>query len=175
MMYYTGKGDKGSTDIRKGRVKKDSEIIELIGSLDELNAFIGYSISKIKYKDIREMLKSTELRLYYISAIVSGYDNLVKNKKIIINEEDITEIEKDIGILSKEIKPLIKFLYPNGSEASCIVNICRAITRRTERRMVRCRIKNENALKYMNRLSSLLFVIFRVLNKRENIKEDTFN
>ncbi len=173
MKYYTGKGDNGMTDIKNGRVKKDSAIIKFIGDLDELSAFLGYAISKINYQDINETLKVVERKIYILSAIASGYNTLVKND-IDISSKDVKEIEKTTDRFSKEINPLTKFLYPNGSESACIINICRTMARRIERDYIESGVKNDYIGAYLNRLSSLLFVIFRLINKRDNFTEEFF-
>jgi cob(I)alamin adenosyltransferase len=174
MKYYSGKGDNGKTDVAGKRVDKDSNVIELIGALDELNSFIGYAVSNIKYDDIKDVLKKTENKIYNISAYVAGYALLIKKEKIGIKKDDINELEKDIDLIAGEIENITKFVCPNGSESSCIINICRTIARRAERAAIKCKIKNVEVLAYLNRLSSLLFVLSRVINKRDGFKEEFF-
>lgn len=173
MKYYTGNGDEGLTDLTRKRVKKDNKMIEFIGTLDELNAFLGYSISKIKYDDVKSILKNIETQVYKINAIASGYSDYVK-KPIEFKKEDITQIEESIDKFSKQTKLLLKFIYPNGDEAACLINICRVIARRAERQYVRAKGNNKIILSYINRLSSLLFVLFRTVNDRSGFKEETF-
>ena len=175
MKYYTGNGDKGETDVANHRVKKDDCIIELIGTLDELNSFIGYALSKVSYEDVKSVLKTIEKRIYSISAEAAGYSDLVKKENISIEKKDVEEIENTTDKFSEEVKPLTKFIYPNGNEAACTMNICRAVARRAERQYIRCKLENEKALSYLNRLSSLLFVLFRVINARERVREETFD
>lgn len=174
MRYYSGNGDDGRTDIADKRIEKDSDIIDLIGSLDELNAFIGYAVSKIKYDDIKAAMKEVERKIYAISAYASGYSKLVKREKVEISKEDVDELEKNIDSFAGETKDIIRFLYPNGSEAGCIINICRTIARKVERSAIKCKLENKGIIAYLNRLSSLLFVLSRVVNKREGITEEFF-
>ncbi|MCL4398512.1 MAG: cob(I)yrinic acid a,c-diamide adenosyltransferase [Candidatus Parvarchaeota archaeon] len=174
MKYYSGKGDNGKTNIADKRVGKDNRIIEFIGSLDELSAFIGYAASKIKYEDIKLILKKIEKKIYIISAYAAGYAPLIKKERIEINKEDVADLERDIDLLAGEIKDITKFIYPNGSESACIINICRTIARKAERYAVKSDIKNEQILAYLNRLSSLLFVLSRTLNKRDGFNEEFF-
>jgi cob(I)alamin adenosyltransferase len=175
MKYYTGNGDKGETDVANHRVKKDDCIIELIGTLDELNSFIGYALSKVSYEDVKSVLKTIEKRIYSISAEAAGYSDLVKKENISIEKKDVEEIETATDKFSEEVKALTKFIYLNGNEAACTMNICRAVARRAERQYIRCKLENEKALSYLNRLSSLLFVLFRVINEREGVREETFD
>ncbi len=175
MKYYTGRGDDGETDKASGRIKKDDKIIELVGSLDELNAFLGYAISKSEYDDVKNALRDIEKRIYKISAIVTGYSEKIKNREISIKNEDIKELERKIDAFSVETPDLIKFIYPNGSEAACTINICRTLARKAERKAVMCEVKDSNVLSYLNRVSSLLFVLFRVMNKRNGYTEEKFD
>ncbi|MGC8533156.1 MAG: cob(I)yrinic acid a,c-diamide adenosyltransferase [Candidatus Parvarchaeum sp.] len=174
MKYYSGRGDDGRTDIAGGRIEKDDNVVELIGNLDELNAFIGYALSKIKYEDIKAEMRKVERKIYFISAYASGYSKLVKREKIEINREDVNELEKAIDSFAKETNDITRFLYPNGSEAACAINVCRTITRKAERSAIKCSIENKEVLAYLNRLSSLLFVLSRVVNKRDGFSEEFF-
>jgi cob(I)alamin adenosyltransferase len=174
MKYYSGTGDKGKTDIANRRIGKDKEIIELIGTLDELNAFIGFALSNTKYLDINSILKKVEKRIYAISACVSGYATLVKREKIEIGKKDVEDLENDINSISNEIEDIVKFIYPNGSESASILNICRTVARKAERYAVKSKINNGSVIAYLNRLSSLLFVLSRVVNKRDGFKEEFF-
>ena len=174
MRYYSGKGDDGKTDIAGRRIEKDNDIIDLIGSLDELNAFIGYAVSRIKYKDIKTAIKEAERKIYAISAYASGYSGLVKREKVEINRKDVDELEKEIDSFAGETEDITRFLYPNGSEAGCIINICRTIARKAERSAIKCKLENKEVLAYLNRLSSLLFVLSRVVNKRDGFSEEFF-
>lgn len=174
MEYYSGRGDKGKTDIANKRIGKDKDVIELIGTLDELNAFIGFTLSKIKYEDVRNMLKKTERAIYIISACASGYAALVKREKVELVKKDVEDLENDIKSISNETDDIVKFIYPNGSESACALNVCRTLARKAERRAIKAKIKNEYILAYLNRLSSLLFVLLRTANKRDGVKEEFF-
>ncbi|MCL4362367.1 cob(I)yrinic acid a,c-diamide adenosyltransferase [Candidatus Parvarchaeota archaeon] len=174
MKYYSGRGDDGRTDIAGKRIEKDDNIIELIGNLDELNAFIGYALSKIQYEDVKTAIRKVERKIYEISAYASGYSKLVKREKTDIDKEDVDELEKEIDSFAGETKDITRFLYPNGSEAACIINICRTITRKAERSAIKCNMENKEVIAYLNRLSSLLFVLSRVVNKRDGFSEEFF-
>ncbi|MCL4373011.1 cob(I)yrinic acid a,c-diamide adenosyltransferase [Candidatus Parvarchaeota archaeon] len=174
MKYYSGKGDEGITDIAGKRIEKDDNLIELIGILDELNAFVGYSISKINYEDIKTAMRKVESKIYAISAYASGYSVLIKREKEGINRKDVDELEKEIDSFAGELKDITRFLYPNGSEAACIINICRTIARKAERSAIKCKLEKKEVLAYLNRLSSLLFVLSRVVNKRDGFNEEFF-
>ncbi len=174
MKYYSGRGDGGETDTANSRVKKDSDTIELVGNLDELNAFLGYAINKTKYDDIKEALEKAEKKIYVISAIVTGYSELVKRENLEITDKDTKELEEYIDKFSEKTDNIIKFVYPNGSESACIINICRVSARKAERQAVKSKIKDKEILSYLNRLSSLLFVLFRLVNRRDSFKEKFF-
>ena len=87
MKYYSGRGDNGRTDIAGKRVEKDNNVMNLIGNLDELNAFVGYAVSKTKYEDIKTAMREVERKIYIISAYASGYSKLVKREKMDINRK----------------------------------------------------------------------------------------
>lgn len=174
MKYYSGKGDDGKTNIAGWRIEKDDGVVEVIGNLDELNAFIGYALSKIQYEDVKTAMREIERKIYIISAYASGYSELVKRVKVEINRKDVDELEKEIDSFAGETKDITRFLYPNGSEAASIINICRTMARKAERSAIRCKLKNADVLAYLNRLSSLLFVLSRVVNKRDGFSEEFF-
>lgn len=174
MKYYSGNGDKGETGIADKKVMKNSREIVLVGALDELNAFLGYAAAKTKHDDIRDLLKKAEERIYVISAYSTGYSSLVEKKEEDITGKDVEELEKAMYTLSKETEDIAKFIRPNGSEAATAINICRTLARKAEREAVGSAVKNKEILAYLNRLSSMLFVLFRVENKRDGFSEEFF-
>lgn len=157
MKYYTGKGDKGETIFLHKKIKKSAKLVKAVGDLDELNTFIGFSYSLIKDQEIKDLLKRIEYDLYQMSSEVAGY-------KKSFTKEKLDFLEKELDKYSNKIEDLHSFIYPNGNEAAVSLNLCRAICRRAERSLVEV-TKNQWILAYINRLSSLFFVLFRYLNK----------
>ncbi len=173
MKYYSGSGDDGSTYICNSRVAKTDKLVKAIGDLDELNAFLGNALSKIKYGSVKDALKRVEHDLYLLSGELSGYiDDSAPAEKVL--ENNVKFIEDSIAFYAKEIKDTTNFIYPNGFDGATSLNVCRTIARRTERTVLDAGVSDVYILKYLNRLSSLLFVMFRYVNKSDNFKEDIF-
>ncbi|SHH40764.1 cob(I)yrinic acid a,c-diamide adenosyltransferase [Thermosipho atlanticus] len=166
-MISTKTGDNGKTSLANGeRVDKDNLRVEVYGVLDELNSYLGLAKQYLdeKEKDVIEDIQRTIFRLS---------SELAKGERF-VKLIDINEIEKLTILVEKYEKTLnLKgFILPGSNFASAILDICRTIARRAERRIVSLS-KNENVRKeilaYINRLSDLLFVIARYVEK-DNIK-----
>jgi cob(I)alamin adenosyltransferase len=173
MKYYTGKGDAGETYICHVKVAKTDKLIKAIGELDELNAYIGYTLSKIKYGSVRDALEKIEHDIYLLSGQISGYASDV-NPKEGISEENIKFLENAMETYSKDLKDITNFVYPDGLDDATSINICRAIARRAERSILEAEVKDDFILRYINRLSSFFFVLFRHLNAADNFEERFF-
>ncbi|MEM5799584.1 MAG: cob(I)yrinic acid a,c-diamide adenosyltransferase [Candidatus Aenigmatarchaeota archaeon] len=162
-----GSGDDGKTNLIGKRVWKDHLRVEINGNIDELNSFLGLANSKINYDDIKQVILDVQNKLFLIGSIVAYYSD----KKI--KKEDIDHIEKMIFEFEKELDPLKKFIIPFGEEA-CLLHICRSKCRNVERLIVKLSKKekiDKEILSYLNRLSDLLFILSRLVNKRKGIKE----
>ncbi len=184
-MLYTGKGDKGTTKVldSKERFSKGSDMAEALGSLDELNSFLGLCRFKArqiqnrevvlgkKEERISEILREVQENLFMIQAQVAGADKKITKTKL-------TKIEKIINLIEKEIPPIKSFSIAGGTELSALLDVARTIARHTERRVVTIkelglRKLSGHTLPYLNRLSSLLFALARLSNHRSGIKEET--
>lgn len=186
-MLYTGKGDKGTTKVldSKERFSKGSDLAEALGSLDELNSFLG--LCKFKALQIQDdrlimgrkeggvswILREVQENLFIIQAQVAG-----ANKKI--TKAKLTRIEKITNIIEKEIPPIKGFSIAGGTELSSLLDIARTLARRTERRVVLVKEMNlrnlsDYTLPYLNRLSSLLFALARLSNHRSGVNEESPN
>jgi cob(I)alamin adenosyltransferase len=173
MKYYSGIGDKGYTFTFEKKHKKSEPIVNAIGTLDELSAFLGLAESACTYEEIKGLLKNIELAVYTISSEVA-YEAAGKLALKRLAESDVSFLEGKTDDYGKFIKDIKRFVYPNGSISSTSINVCRAVARRAEREAVAAGIKNDVVLKYLNRLSSLLFVLFRYVNEKEKNEEDFF-
>jgi len=172
-----GYGDKGKTRILGRELDKTSPLISLIGSLDELNSFVGFSRSLIyfneysKLRDLDEIMKEIQTHIFLISSELVGAK--LKSK---ITKKEIEWLENVIDKLEKEIKPITSFIYPGGSVPASSLQIARAVCRRVERKAFKFskkeRIIRSEILAYLNRLSDLLFTLARVVNKRLNFSEE---
>lgn len=160
MKIYTKKGDKGKTDLLYKRIKKSDLKIEVVGTIDELISFISFSNSVNSNIEIKEILTNIRIDLS------SMMHEVVSKKKINITEEKIKHLETLIDKYENSMKPLTKFIYFEKDIKSSSINIARTVTRRLERLLVKLNEKENIAeiiLKYINRLSDLLFVLARYI------------
>ncbi len=160
--YFTGIGDNGTTGLLgEGRVKKYDLRMETLGTLDELSAVLGFSRS-ICEPEISDLIKKIQGHLYEImSEIAATKDNQPKYRKM--NESSVKFLEKAIDQFSNEITNPQGFILPGDTQAAAALSMSRAVCRRAERRMVELFdndiIENNFVGIYLNRLSSLLFVL----------------
>ena len=168
-------GDKGETSLIGKRVKKTDPSISVVGTLDELNSFIGLANSFLNDKQIQTILEKIQNDLFVLGEEVVKKDLPEPRTKFSIS--DIEFLEKTMDELEKEIKPLKRFVLPGGSQSASFLHVARSTCRRCEREIVVLMEKenlNENVLKYINRLSDLLFVLARIVNQRQNVEEKTW-
>ena len=162
-MWYTGTGDKGRTKVPSvGDVWKDSDILTAIGDLDELNSILGV-VSSL-YPEISNVIKELQDDIFTISSEIAGFN-------MNFSRERVKRLEDLISSFSKELEPLKNFVIPGGHIASSFLHLARAVCRRAERSVVTLMKENlakEVHVAYLNRLSSLLFVLALVVNKRTN-------
>ena len=170
---YTRTGDKGTTGLGDGsRVAKESPRIEAIGTVDELNCLIGMLIAHEPPASISEPLLDIQHRLFDLGGglAIPGLKTL--------EDEAIDHLEQQLDSLNMDLPPLEEFILPGGSLPAAQCHHARAVCRRAERRISHLAAEESeevsaNALKYLNRLSDLLFVMARTL-ARENGGAETF-
>ena len=132
MFIYTKTGDDGSTSLFGGkRILKSSQQIEALGSLDELNSYLGLVMVKVKDEKDKRLLSMIQKDLYQIMAVLSGAD---KNLKEV--EEHITKFEQFMDNSKLKLPKLKRFILPAGKETACWFHVLRVVTRRAERRVV---------------------------------------
>ena len=175
---YTRTGDDGSTGLADGsRVLKHSLRPQAYGTVDELNASLGLVFLCLDNKkdenvfnDIKVLIRGIQNDLFDLGADLSTPISKAKQsyKPLRITENQIKKIEEKIDEYNDELKPLNSFILPGGSEAASLMHLSRTIARRAERDVSLLSSEeeiNKNSLVYLNRLSDLLFVLSRVLNK----------
>ena len=180
-MLYTRKGDGGTTKTFgcDQRVSKSSSIAEALGSLDEINSFLG--LIKIKARNITLNLPTSKIIIYEtINRIQQDLfivqAELAGAKKTIIQEK-VKWLEEIIDGIEKTLPPINTFFVSGGVELATLSDIARTIARRAERRVVgvveegKIEISKET-LAYLNRLSSVLYAFARGFNHLANIKEE---
>lgn len=187
MKIYTKTGDKGLTGLINGkRIPKSDIRIIAYGSIDELNSYIGLSISLLSqhttnnnnnnnhhqsFSDIIITLNRIQNELFIIGSDLADPD-LSKPTSLRVQSPMITVLENDIDNYEKELSPITYFILPGGSVESSTLHIARSITRRAETNVSKLLLKdtiNNLVLIYLNRLSDLLFVLSRTVNKRLQI------
>ena len=171
---YTKSGDKGKTTFFGcGIIQKNDPHIEAVGSLDELNSIIGLSLCFIQNESLREALMKIQDDLFTLGADLAG-DKIEKQRLPKITAKHIEELEQVIDHLDEKLGMPSKFVLPGGTISSSFLHLCRTTTRRVERTLVGLKEEkgfNENVLKYVNRLSDLLYVLARDANKEFDVTE----
>ena len=156
---YTKTGDRGTTGTFHGRMAKSDQLAQALGTIDELNSWIGVCRHHAPHDD---ELKRVQNNLLTIGSQVAGSEKRIK-------PSETTHLEKMIDKLTKELPKLANFIYPRG-----YLQVARAVCRRAEREVVAAAIKEKNILKYINRLSDALFTMGRWVNFKLGIQEEVW-
>jgi cob(I)alamin adenosyltransferase len=177
LKVYTRRGDSGETDLFGGeRVPKDHRRVEAYGAVDELNAVVGVAAAQSPHEDLRELARRVQSALFDLGAHLATPDAARRAKAGVADPEDetVSELERSIDALEEELEPLKRFVLPAGTPAAAAFHVARAVCRRAERRVVELHRGDPlvpAALRYVNRLSDLLFVLARVENRRAGVAE----
>ena len=177
MKIYTRRGDGGETDLIGGpRVAKDHLRVEAYGAVDELNASLGVCAAVTRQADLRGIAQRAQELLFRLGSYLATApaqrppDDAVSE----LRAEDVDALEQKIDLLEQELAPLQHFILPGGCQAAALFHVARTACRRAERRAVRLHRDEplgEASLRYLNRLSDLLFVMARVENRRAGFPE----
>lgn len=171
MSIVTKKGDKGETGLLGGRrISKDSSEIEILGTIDEINSFLGLSISFLEEQYLRNKVLQVQRTLFELGSIIAG-------SKRAISKSVVTKYEKEINEWTRMMPPLTNFIFPDGSKSAAFLFTARSVVRKLERLMVKLSREKKispNILIYINRLSDYLFTLARYVNFREGIKEESW-
>ena len=173
MKPNAGRGDKGDTDLFGGkRIAKDDLRLEAIGSIDELNSFIGLvraeMDNKLSYTD--GILEKIQNKLFRLGADLASPET----SKVRISADDVKFVEDRINEVEEGLKSLKKFILPTGNKPATLLHVSRTVCRRSERIIVslsKIESINPNAISFVNRLSDLLFALSRSVNKHSGIFE----
>jgi cob(I)alamin adenosyltransferase len=176
MKIYTRTGDKGQTSLLGGtRVPKDHMRIEAYGTIDELNSHLGLLRDQVTPVH-RELLLEVQTTLFSIgSRLASGSDEVADRFKVPpVSDEQVASLEATMDTMDKELPEMRNFILPGGHPAVSQAHICRTVCRRAERRCVALAAHEpvpEVLVRYLNRLSDLLFVLARSLGQELGIVE----
>ncbi len=189
LRIYTRTGDEGDTGLFGGqRVRKDDVRVEAYGTVDELNALLGVARAQSEDIELRAVIASLQNRLFAVGADVAtpteeatqrGQTTIVR-----IGPEHAEHLEGLIDRFEAELPPLTRFILPGGSLLSASLHHARVVCRRAERRCVTLAqlngpngvsSLNPEIVRYLNRLSDLLFVMARVANRRLALEDVIWN
>lgn len=167
---FTRRGDSGETDTSTGvRVSKGSIMVEVEGTIDELNSFLGFAADMVRWDDIKDDIHAVQEDVFTM-----GEDMLADGKKRVITQERVTWLEERVNIYRDEIGKIRLFVVPGGTVESSSLHMARTVARRLERNIVAAKeVKaiSPLVLSYANRLSSLLFMHALAANKRKGVQE----
>ena len=171
MKIYTKTGDEGETGLLGGlRVRKDDPRIEATGTLDELNAVVGLARCGELPAWLDEPLQQIQHDLFCLGAEVSSPTNTTAGVGIRLKQSSVERLEQTIDQLEERLPALKNFILPAGDRSAVHLHLARGTCRRAERRVVAIFDSAEVAglalpIRYLNRLSDLLFVMARVANQ----------
>ena len=175
MKVYTKKGDKGTTGLIGGsRISKGALQIESYGNVDELNAFIGVLRDQKESERHTEEFIRIQNNLFVIGSLLAEQEGGSKMDLPQVSEEDVQFLEDWIDELDAQLEPMKFFVLPGGNLALSYAHVSRCVCRRAERSCVALSEQQDVdviLLKYLNRLSDLLFLYSRWIAKEYNIKE----
>ncbi|MFV1922033.1 MAG: cob(I)yrinic acid a,c-diamide adenosyltransferase [Methylotenera sp.] len=160
---YTRTGDDGTTGLGDGsRIAKNSLRVQAMGDVDELNAVIGLLLTEPVSDTVRTCLTAVQHDLFDLGAEIC-----IPNHSM-IKHERIQALETGLDAFNETLAPLKEFILPGGCRAAAECHLARTVCRRVERTLHALNEKEtvtESSLQYLNRLSDLLFVLCRILNK----------
>lgn len=179
MKVYTRGGDAGETSLFGGaRVRKDVARVEAYGAVDELNAVLGIAIAELSDADLLGYLRTIQEALFELGGELATPDageREIQGKPVSrLADEDVAELERRIDGFGAELEPLRSFILPGGAPGGAHLHHARTVCRRAERRVVHLAADEPVSpvtLRYLNRLSDLLFVMARVINQRAGARE----
>jgi len=176
MKIYTKTGDRGDTRLFDGtKVRKHDDRVDAYGGIDELNSFIGAAAAFLDDDELAGMLAEIQKDLFCVGAQLA--DPKYKDResgKFQLKPERITELETAIDRFETELPPLRQFILAGGGYAGALLHVARTVCRRAERKVVALSEVidvHPGVIEYLNRLSDFLFVLARLVNRREGKEE----
>ncbi len=176
MPIYTRTGDQGETDLPGGgRAAKDALLLEVLGTLDELGAWMGLARCEALSAGEIALLEQIQHQLFKMGSELAGKSG-EQPLAGAISTEDVTALEQLIDRYQAKLKPTTTFILVGGCRAAGVLHLARAVCRRAERRLVALATGGSQAVRlshlaYLNRLSDLLFVLAGVANLEAGVEE----
>ncbi|MBI4039214.1 cob(I)yrinic acid a,c-diamide adenosyltransferase [Candidatus Daviesbacteria bacterium] len=184
---YTRTGDGGTTGLLGGkRIDKDDQLLEAYGTIDELSSWIGLARSVAKFRQYKTILQDIQHDLFIMGADLASLFARKKARQPRFNRgnrgqnipqltaDDWQKLERLIDTFDEKSPPLRSFILPGGTELASRLHICRTITRRAERQLVKLSKKTKVRavdLIYLNRLSDLFFAMARAGNRQAKVAD----
>lgn len=167
---YTRKGDDGSTGLASGeRVQKDDPQVDACGDVDELNALLGLALVDGPVPELAAVLVRIQSELFNVGGELSliGAPEDRRPPQPLIQARHVEALERACDAFNAALGPLENFILPGGSRTAALLHVARTVCRRAERRTVALAHVREvprDVLRYLNRLSDLLFIMARFEN-----------
>lgn len=182
MKIYTRRGDTGETGLFGGqRVPKDDPRVDAYGQLDELNAMLGVAMGQLGTEDMPEVARRLRILqgdLFTLGAHLATpapEDGGRRNDYIPpLPTDRVAQMEEWIDAAEEELPPLTSFILPAGTAAAASLHLSRTVCRRAERRLIslaRVATIDAESIRFLNRLSDLLFVWARLANHRAGVPD----
>jgi cob(I)alamin adenosyltransferase len=172
---YTRTGDAGETSLFDGtRVRKDDERVAAYGDVDELNAWLGLVRALGIDTELDGEILQLQRDLFALGAQLAdpGHKLATRVTKAVLGDQDVVRLEHLIDRMDSAVPPLRRFILVGGSQAGAALHVARTVCRRAERRIVALDPPAEAVLlRYVNRLSDVLFALARAVNVRAGVPE----
>jgi len=178
MKIYTKTGDSGETGLfASARVAKDDPRIEAYGTVDELNAALGWARSEVGCAEADTMdalLAVIQADLFSVGAELATPDPAAHGTNL-VTDQQVAALEAAIDHYEEQLQPLRQFILPGGTRAAAALHVARSVCRRAERRVVTLARHDTNVaprvIHYLNRLGDLLFVLARTANAADGVAD----
>lgn len=172
MPFYTRTGDEGYTDLLGGRVPKYDPRPETYGTIDEATSCVGLARALAASERTKAILVEVQRDLYLMMAELA-FTPEMRQSKYHVTAEHVARIERETDALEQEVELPPHFVLPGDSVAGAALDVARAVVRRAERLAVRLAhdgaVANDQVLAYLNRLSSLLFILARFEDREAGV------
>jgi cob(I)alamin adenosyltransferase len=175
MKIYTKTGDTGETGLFKGpRVPKHDLRVEAYGNVDECNAMIGVCLLHVQHDEIKSLLSSIQHELFEVGADLATPSQQQEDSRWRIGAEMTANLERTIDRFEAQLPALTNFILPGGLLGGAYIHYARTVCRRAERSVSKLAAEQQihpEILRYLNRLSDLLFVLARAENQHAGSPE----
>jgi len=172
---YTKTGDKGQTSLLGGkRVLKSHLKIDVYGTIDELNSFVGLLMDQPMKQHYHEILLLIQNHLFVAESIIAADEGSDKYPLPKLTVDDILMLEREIDSMNEHLPNLNHFILPGGHPSVSLAHVCRTVCRRGERLIVslsEATQVDDVVIQYFNRLSDYFFVLARALGNDAGVKD----